>query len=261
VIGASRTRQFGRSLTRTIASAPRVKIARIQGAPGQRRNGSRRRSGCCRRLSSRTECGTAGAGRLERPVGHRHAVDRRHGEERRGASDRDARGYLASPALATPSHGVLAGRENPDMLVERLMRRRFAIEPVIGHIENEHRKGRNHLPGKLRDAAKPNRRMKANCLGPTRPRGTIFVACAVCGDLASVRTRSILVAVDPAQGDRAVQSPPSLRRTVWARKLTKPCTTSPCSSPRFQASPISSGGIGSTSGRRSIFRPSSDQGR
>ena len=32
------------------------------------------------------------------------------------------------------------------------MRRRSAIEPVIGHIKAEHRIGRNHLAGKQGDA-------------------------------------------------------------------------------------------------------------
>ncbi len=31
--------------------------------------------------------------------------------------------------------------------IKREMKRRAAIEPVIGHIENEHRMGRNYLAG------------------------------------------------------------------------------------------------------------------
>lgn len=36
--------------------------------------------------------------------------------------------------------------------IKRLMRRRSAVEPVIGHIKNEHRMGRNHLAGQQGDA-------------------------------------------------------------------------------------------------------------
>ena len=36
--------------------------------------------------------------------------------------------------------------------IKKLMKRRAAIEPVIGHIKNEHRMGRNYLAGKAGDA-------------------------------------------------------------------------------------------------------------
>ncbi|MEQ1951763.1 transposase, partial [Mesorhizobium yinganensis] len=36
--------------------------------------------------------------------------------------------------------------------IKRLMRRRSAVEPVIGHIKNEHRMDRNHLAGQHDDA-------------------------------------------------------------------------------------------------------------
>jgi IS5 family transposase len=36
--------------------------------------------------------------------------------------------------------------------IKRLMRRRSAVEPVIGHIKNEHRMGRNYLAGEQGDA-------------------------------------------------------------------------------------------------------------
>ena len=36
--------------------------------------------------------------------------------------------------------------------IKRQMRRRAAIEPVIGHIKNEHRMGRNYLAGTHGDA-------------------------------------------------------------------------------------------------------------
>ncbi|MER8483784.1 transposase, partial [Mesorhizobium sp. M1322] len=36
--------------------------------------------------------------------------------------------------------------------IKRQMRRRSAIEPVIGHIKAEHRMGRNYLAGKQGDA-------------------------------------------------------------------------------------------------------------
>ena len=35
------------------------------------------------------------------------------------------------------------------------MRRRAAVEPVIGHIKNEHRMGRNYLAGTQGDAINP----------------------------------------------------------------------------------------------------------
>jgi IS5 family transposase len=37
--------------------------------------------------------------------------------------------------------------------IKKLMRRRSAVEPVIGHVKNEHRMGRNYLAGKAGDAA------------------------------------------------------------------------------------------------------------
>lgn len=39
--------------------------------------------------------------------------------------------------------------------IKRLMRRRSAVEPVIGHIKNEHRMHRNHLAGQHGDAINP----------------------------------------------------------------------------------------------------------
>jgi transposase, IS5 family len=36
--------------------------------------------------------------------------------------------------------------------IKRLMRRRSAVEPVIGHVKNEHRMGRNYLAGREGDA-------------------------------------------------------------------------------------------------------------
>ncbi|RUY15276.1 IS5/IS1182 family transposase, partial [Mesorhizobium sp. M7A.F.Ca.CA.001.13.2.1] len=36
--------------------------------------------------------------------------------------------------------------------IKRQMRRRSAVEPVIGHIKNEHRMGRNYLAGQQGDA-------------------------------------------------------------------------------------------------------------
>ena len=37
--------------------------------------------------------------------------------------------------------------------IKRAFRRRSAVEPVIGHLKNEHRMGRNHLAGSRGDAA------------------------------------------------------------------------------------------------------------
>jgi len=37
--------------------------------------------------------------------------------------------------------------------IKRKMRRRSAVEPVIGHMKNEHRMGRNHLAGATGDAS------------------------------------------------------------------------------------------------------------
>ncbi|WP_208760293.1 transposase, partial [Mesorhizobium tianshanense] len=36
--------------------------------------------------------------------------------------------------------------------IKRQMRRRSAVEPVIGHIKSEHRMGRNYLAGRQGDA-------------------------------------------------------------------------------------------------------------
>jgi IS5 family transposase len=36
--------------------------------------------------------------------------------------------------------------------IKRQMRRRSAIEPVIGHLKEDHRMGRNHLAGTIGDA-------------------------------------------------------------------------------------------------------------
>ena len=36
--------------------------------------------------------------------------------------------------------------------IKRAFRRRSAVEPVIGHLKNEHRMGRNHLSGSAGDA-------------------------------------------------------------------------------------------------------------
>ncbi len=36
--------------------------------------------------------------------------------------------------------------------IKRAFRRRSAVEPVIGHLKNEHRMGRNHLIGSAGDA-------------------------------------------------------------------------------------------------------------
>jgi IS5 family transposase len=37
--------------------------------------------------------------------------------------------------------------------IKRQMRRRSAVEPVIGHLKAEHRMGRNYLAGRAGDAA------------------------------------------------------------------------------------------------------------
>ncbi|MBY5376648.1 hypothetical protein HFN07_25050 [Rhizobium leguminosarum] len=37
--------------------------------------------------------------------------------------------------------------------IKRQMRRRSAIEPVIGHLKEDHRMGRNHFAGTIGDAA------------------------------------------------------------------------------------------------------------
>jgi hypothetical protein len=39
--------------------------------------------------------------------------------------------------------------------IRREMKRRAAVEPVIGHVKAEHRLGRNYLEGRDRDAAMP----------------------------------------------------------------------------------------------------------
>ena len=39
--------------------------------------------------------------------------------------------------------------------IRREMRRRSAVEPLIGHLKDDHRMGRNHLAGSAGDAINP----------------------------------------------------------------------------------------------------------
>lgn len=43
----------------------------------------------------------------------------------------------------------ISGKKNLPLHLKKLLKSRPAIEPVIGHLKNDHRLGRNYLLGKL----------------------------------------------------------------------------------------------------------------
>ena len=65
-------------------------------------------------------------------------------------ADAGYRGHNAPPGPRVNTSGQKRGVTSR---VKRLLRRRSAVEPVIGHVKNEHRVGRNYLHGRHRDAA------------------------------------------------------------------------------------------------------------
>jgi len=50
---------------------------------------------------------------------------------------------------------LLSGRKNLRPILKKLLRRRSAIEPIIGHAKQDHRMGRNFLKGKMGDEVNP----------------------------------------------------------------------------------------------------------
>ncbi len=65
-------------------------------------------------------------------------------------ADAGYRGHNAPPGPRVYTSGQKRGVTSR---VKRLLRRRSAVEPVIGHVKNEHRMGRNYLHGRRGDAA------------------------------------------------------------------------------------------------------------
>jgi IS5 family transposase len=66
-------------------------------------------------------------------------------------------GYKGHNAPQTHKFRVFTAgqKRNVTPALKRQMRRRSAVEPVIGHIKNEHRMGRNYLANQAGDAANP----------------------------------------------------------------------------------------------------------
>jgi transposase, IS5 family len=67
-------------------------------------------------------------------------------------ADAGYRGHNAPPAQA-PSVYTSAQKRGVIPEIKRELRRRSAVEPVIGHLKEDHRMGRNYLAGRAGDAA------------------------------------------------------------------------------------------------------------
>ena len=67
-------------------------------------------------------------------------------------ADAGYRGHNASKEKAFKVY-VAGQKRGLSSAIKRAFRRRSAVEPVIGHLKNEHRMGRNHLAGSRGDAA------------------------------------------------------------------------------------------------------------
>jgi transposase, IS5 family len=61
------------------------------------------------------------------------------------------RGYRGADHHPSPVRVFLSGRRRLPPGLKRLLRRRSAIEPVIGHVKHDHRMERNYLKGRLGD--------------------------------------------------------------------------------------------------------------
>jgi IS5 family transposase len=70
----------------------------------------------------------------------------------RVVADRGYRGHNAPPDLKFRVY-VSGQRRSVTDAIKRELRRRSAVEPVIGHAKAEHRLGRNFLKGSYGDAA------------------------------------------------------------------------------------------------------------
>lgn len=86
--------------------------------------------------------------------GDRHSRDR---DQRRRQPDEDRRGRrLSRPQRAEGQNFkvFVAGQKcGLTAAIKRAFRRRSAVEPVIGHLKNEHRMNQNHLAGSRGDSA------------------------------------------------------------------------------------------------------------
>jgi IS5 family transposase len=67
-------------------------------------------------------------------------------------ADRGYRGHNAPPGHAVKVY-ISGQRRRVTETIKRELRRRSAVEPVIGHAKTEHRMARNYLAGTHRDAA------------------------------------------------------------------------------------------------------------
>jgi transposase, IS5 family len=88
-----------------------------------------------------------------------YAQDRDPGD--RDADRREPHPHRRRPRLSRPQRPpdrkfkvhISGQRRRVSESIKRELRRRSAVEPVIGHAKAEHRMGRNHLAGTQRDAA------------------------------------------------------------------------------------------------------------
>ena len=67
-------------------------------------------------------------------------------------ADRGYRGHNAPPGRRR-SVFISGQKRGVTAVIRRQLRRRAAVEPVIGHVKAEHRMGRNYLLGRRGDAA------------------------------------------------------------------------------------------------------------
>ena len=81
---------------------------------------------------------------------HARPRGRRHGEaHRRGGPPHPCRQRLPRPQSHAPAQGLDLGPGPPRHgSIRREMKRRAAVEPVIGHVKAEHRMDRNYLKGR-----------------------------------------------------------------------------------------------------------------
>jgi transposase, IS5 family len=67
-------------------------------------------------------------------------------------TDAGYRGHNAPPTQASCVY-TSAQKRGVTAQIKRELRRRSAVEPVIGHLKEDHRMGRNYLAGRAGDAA------------------------------------------------------------------------------------------------------------
>src|SRR5262249_35663907 len=66
-------------------------------------------------------------------------------------ADKGYRGHNAPPGRRRSVY-ISGQKRGVTAVIRRQLRRRAAVEPVIGHVKNEHRMGRNYLIGRHGDA-------------------------------------------------------------------------------------------------------------